>query len=245
MSGHQVFELRQYTLRPGQRERLVELFERHFIEPQEALGMGLPGQFRDLDDPDRFVWLRSFRDMPARAQALAGFYDGPVWGAHRDAANATMLDSDDVLLLKPVQSFAIEGLARPIPGARAATGMLTATICALPPDHAKVWSRDFPAQLQPLLERHGARVLASFVTEPARNTYPRLPVREEDFVFVWFAAFPDVSALAAHQSACMADPAVAAWLEQHQAQPHTLRLMPTPRSLLRGTPLSNTTPEHA
>ena len=32
MSG--VFELRQYTLRPGQRDRLVELFEREFVEPQ-------------------------------------------------------------------------------------------------------------------------------------------------------------------------------------------------------------------
>jgi hypothetical protein len=30
-----VVELRQYTLRPGQREDLIELFERELIEPQE------------------------------------------------------------------------------------------------------------------------------------------------------------------------------------------------------------------
>ena len=245
MSDHQVFELRQYTLRPGQRERLVELFERHFIEPQEALGMGLPGQFRDLDDPDRFVWLRSCADMPARAGALAAFYDGPVWRAHRDAANATMLDSDDVLLLKPVQPFAMEGLVRPGSGVRAATGVLTATLCPLAPEQAKAWARDFHAQLQPLLERHGAHVLASFITEPARNTYPRLPVREDDFVFVWFTAFADASALAAHESACRNDPAVAAWLDQHQAQTHTLRLAPTPRSLLRGAPVPRSIMEDA
>ena len=64
-----VMELRQYTLRPGQREVLIELFDRELVEPQEALGMRIVGQFRDLDRPDRFVWLRGFADMQTR---LAG-----------------------------------------------------------------------------------------------------------------------------------------------------------------------------
>lgn len=63
-----VVELRQYRLRPGQREILIELFERELIEPQEAVGMQVLGQFRDLDRPDRFVWLRGFSDMEARRQ---------------------------------------------------------------------------------------------------------------------------------------------------------------------------------
>ena len=64
-----LLELRQYTLHPGMRDVLIELFEREFIESQEALGMTLVGQFRDLDNPDRFVWLRGFPDMTTRAQA--------------------------------------------------------------------------------------------------------------------------------------------------------------------------------
>jgi len=79
---------------------LIDLFDREFIESQEAPGMPLFGQFRDLDDPDRFVWLRGFADMPSLATALGAFYDGPVWQAHREAADAAMLDSDDVLLLR-------------------------------------------------------------------------------------------------------------------------------------------------
>ena len=39
--------------------------------------------------------------MPSRAQALNDFYGGPIWKAHREAANATMIDSDDVLFLHP------------------------------------------------------------------------------------------------------------------------------------------------
>ena len=50
------------------------------------------GRFRDVDDLDRFVWLRGFRDMSARAQGLGAFYGGPVWRRHRDVANATMVE---------------------------------------------------------------------------------------------------------------------------------------------------------
>src|SRR6266542_1920072 len=96
-----IVELRQYTLHPGKRDVLIDLFDREFVESQEALGMKLIGQFRYLDNSNRFVWLRGFRDMSLRAQALKDFYGGPVWKAHREAANATMIDSDNVLLLHP------------------------------------------------------------------------------------------------------------------------------------------------
>jgi NIPSNAP len=96
-----VMELRQYKLRPGQREVLIELFDRELVEPQEALGMRIVGQFRDLDRPDRFVWLRGFADMQTRLAGLTAFYGGPAWKAHAAAANATMLEVDDVLLLRP------------------------------------------------------------------------------------------------------------------------------------------------
>src|SRR5262245_19142049 len=98
-----VVELRQYTLKPGQRDTLIKLFERHFVESQEAAGMTLVGQFRDRHRDDRFVWLRGFSSMESRHQALETFYGGPVWAAHRDAANSTMLDADNVLLLKPAK----------------------------------------------------------------------------------------------------------------------------------------------
>ena len=47
-----VVELRQYTLKPGRRETLIDIFDSHFIEGQEDAGMTIIGQFRDLDRPD-------------------------------------------------------------------------------------------------------------------------------------------------------------------------------------------------
>jgi hypothetical protein len=42
-------------LHPEQREVLIDLFDRELVESQEALGMKIIGQFRELDNPNRFV----------------------------------------------------------------------------------------------------------------------------------------------------------------------------------------------
>src|SRR5207248_9892330 len=39
-----IVELRQYTLHPGKRDVLIDLFEREFIETQEAVGSKVIGQ---------------------------------------------------------------------------------------------------------------------------------------------------------------------------------------------------------
>ena len=83
-----VVELRQYTLYPGKRDTLIDLFERRFASELEASGMRLHGEFRDMDNPDRFVWIRGFPDMERRAQSLESFYGGAVWRWHRDVAMA-------------------------------------------------------------------------------------------------------------------------------------------------------------
>jgi hypothetical protein len=51
-----VVELRQYTPHPGQRDVLIDLFDREFVETQEVLGMKVIGQFRDLDWPRLAAW---------------------------------------------------------------------------------------------------------------------------------------------------------------------------------------------
>jgi hypothetical protein len=38
-----VVEFRRYRLRPGARERLIDLFDREFVETQEAVGMKVIG----------------------------------------------------------------------------------------------------------------------------------------------------------------------------------------------------------
>ncbi|WP_418955565.1 NIPSNAP family protein [Streptomyces tritici] len=160
-----IVELRQYTLHPGARDTLIELFEREFVTGQQAAGITLGGRFRDLDDPDRFVWLRSFPDMAHRRRALEAFYSGPVWARHRDAANATMVDSDDVLLLRGPGFAAEPGVSEVI-----------ATVCR--PSDATAFDAYAARHLTPAHALHR--------TEHAENDFPRLPVRTDADVRVWF-----------------------------------------------------------
>jgi hypothetical protein len=167
-----IVELRRYTLREGRRDELIDLFDREFVEPQEELGMAVLGQFRDLDRPDRFVWLRGFTDMQSRRTGLTAFYSGPVWAKHGPAANATMLDSDDVLLLREIVAVPVfdRGTANP-------ESVLHATIW--------YWAGSFPDPTQSPKE-----TLAALRTEYAANDFPQLPVREEEHALVWLTRAP-------------------------------------------------------
>src|SRR5690242_12212569 len=164
-----VVELRQYTLRPGQRDVLIDLFDRELVESQEAAGMAVVGQFRDLDDPDRFVWIRGFASMPSRARALASFYGGPVWKAHSARANATMIDSDNVLLLRPVT--ARSGFPAPVasrlPAGRAVAGTarILVTIYYRDRPFDQAFADFFDRQARPALAMAGATLLACLQTE--------------------------------------------------------------------------------
>ena len=230
-----VVELRQYTLRPGQRDVLIGLFDREFVESQEAAGMAIVGQFRDLDDPDRFVWIRGFASMPARAAALAAFYGGPVWKQHAAAANATMIDSDNVLLLRPATAeagFPAPAAPRPPAGqpATAAPSRLLVTLYYRDRPFDPAFTEFFENQARPLLAGRGAAPLAWLQTEYAENTFPALPVRTGEHVFAWLARFPSPDHLTAYLRAPAFSPALAGMI---MGEPQRLRLAPTGRSLLR------------
>ena len=87
----------------------------------------------------------------------------------------------------------------------------------------------------PLLEKAGTRVIGQFVTEPAANTFPSLPVREGENVFAWFAAYADGAAASAPLDL------LPGWRERIEPRlraaakgaPERIVLEPTRRSLLR------------
>jgi hypothetical protein len=167
-----IVELRRYALREGRRDELIDLFDREFVETQEELGMAVLGQFRDLDRPDQFVWLRGFADMPSRRAGLAAFYSGPAWAEHGPAANATMLDSDNVLLLRELVAVPVldRGNADP-------ASILHATIW--------YWSGPFPDPAA-----YPPDTVAVLRTEYAVNDFPQLPVREDEHALVWLTQSP-------------------------------------------------------
>lgn len=239
VAAPRVFELRDYSLHPGRRDDLIDLFEREFIESQEALGSRVVATFRCLDDPDRFVWLRGFADWATRFSALDGFYTSAVWRAHRDGANATIADSDNVLLLRQTAgTLPADPAARPPLGARdIPPSVIVATTYFPQPGAGADFAAFFARELDPLLAAHGAQPLASFTTARGANNYPRLPVRENESVFISLVRFRSLTACAAHETTLRAltvwRAAEQAIMQRVVAPAETMRLQPTARSLLR------------
>ena len=223
-TGHRcdIVEFRQYELLPGRRDELIELFDREFVEPQEQLGIHVIGQFRDVDRPTRFTWLRGFASMPSRRAALTGFYlDGAAWAEHGPAANATMVDSDNVLLLRPVPDaprLCAHTGPRAAAGGRPTTdAVVTVTVHHLDADTdaATLWPQ--------AVGGNAAGVVGVLQSEHGENTFPQLPVIADADVLLVVRHF----ASDAERLDAVADVAA---LPGIRTEEYVLR--PTPRSAL-------------
>ena len=235
-------ELRQYVTYPGQRDVLIDLFETHFIEPQEDLGMAILGTFREPEHPSHFTWMRGFSDLDTRARALNAFYSGPVWTTYRNAANLTMEDSDNVLLLREAYSgsgFAMPSAQRaPVGGSALPTGVMVVNIYYLRSEPYAGFVEFFKGEMSAELRRAGINTLAALVPEPTPNNYPKLRIREGENLFVWVARFADAADYQRHIAALAkgvhwrnrVSPTLDAQLS---SPPEILKLQPTARSLLR------------
>jgi hypothetical protein len=169
-----VIELRQYNIFAGKREQMIDVFDGKLIEGQEQVGMRVLGQFRALDDPNRFVWMREFSNMEERGRALTAFYTGPVWRAHRGEANPLLEDHDNLLLLRP--AAAELGLASKPASERAkvgsqpaSAGLIVATIYYLWKDPAEGFTKFFQGRLAP----DSARIRPASSGTTGRSWIPR------------------------------------------------------------------------
>jgi hypothetical protein len=228
-SAPPIIELRQYLLRGGRRDELIEIFDREFVETQEALGMRVVGQFRDFDD------------HATRGNSLAAFYGGPVWRKHGRAAAATMIDSDDVHQLKAIDGLRIRRLSeRDSAGSRGS--VLIVVTHRRSPDHDRL----IREELIPTVEAAGVQTVGLYTTDPTENTYPPLPVRPSN-VLVWLAAGENREVLdSAADQLSVARRELARHTSTNgldEVLMDVLRLEPTARSCLNGTDTPHNTRE--
>jgi len=149
-----------------------------------------------------------------------------------------MIDSDNVLLLRPTSpesGFHLEQSRRASTGLNAEReDFVLATIYHLGQTKSADFAAFFEGELRPKLAEARISVLASFITETHPNTFPRLPVREDANVFVWFSQFDDLSTVSSRLTESMRESGMGERLSALVAQPpEILILQPTARSLLR------------
>ena len=73
------FELRQYHIRPGQKEKWVECMEEEIIPFQVKMGMVILGSFVGEEDESIYVWIRRFESEPERKRLYDAVYQSDYW----------------------------------------------------------------------------------------------------------------------------------------------------------------------
>ena len=74
-----IFELRQYSVRPGQQEAWVRCMEEEIIPFQVKMGMVVLGSFVGEEDPSVYVWLRRFASEEERKRLYEAVYQSDFW----------------------------------------------------------------------------------------------------------------------------------------------------------------------
>lgn len=238
-SAWPVIELRRYTLVEGAAGRFSRYFETWFPEAFQQLGALALGHFFERGSTERFTWLRAYPDMAARAAVNTAFYDGPVWREHKATLNRWIVDSDDVLLLRPLHPQAgipalpaVDPVAEP-DGAR---GLAVAQLFQVAPGRlaecaaqAEAWFGTY----------HGSGVTEAGIlaTLDEANNFPRHPIRTDGTYLVWLGILRDEAALQALRPMLEAAAAALGQAGLLAAPAEILELDPGQRSRLRWMPV--------
>lgn len=189
----QVIEFRRYVIKDGEREHFAEYFETYFPEAFQQMGAMVFGQFFERKNPVGFTWMRGFKNTDARAIINAGFYYGPLWKEHRSTMNSLMIDSDNVLLLRPLspeRGVLVLPAVDPIKEGKGPQGVVVAQIFAVKPNSVD----DFAQRAEETFASYraaGAREAGVLVTLDVPNNFPQLPVRTDGPYLVWLGIVKD------------------------------------------------------
>ena len=193
LKDFQVIEFRRYTVKEGEREHFGQYFESYFPEAFEQLGAIAFGQFFERRNPIGFTWIRGFKNMDARAVVNSSFYYGPVWREHSVTMNSIMVDSDNVLLLRPLtteKGITVLPAVDPVKEVNGAQGVVVAQIFAIQKDSVDTFAEKAEVTFAKYREA-GAREAGVLVTLDAANNFPQLPVRTDGPYLVWLGILKD------------------------------------------------------
>jgi len=199
LQDYQVIEFRRYATSPGRRGDFVRYFDAYFPEAFEQLGAMVFGQFAERDDPNRFTWLRGFKDIQARPVVNAAFYYGPLWREHRTKVNAILPDSDNVMLMRPLhpgRGVTVLPAIDPVLEPDGARGVVVAQVFPVEKDGVEA----FAARTEHAFAAYdgqGVRTAGVLVSLDLPNNFPQLPIREDGPWLVWLGVCRDDAALQA------------------------------------------------
>ncbi len=94
-----VIEMRTYKLKPGCRERFLEIFRAKSVPAHDEIGMKILGPFLSIEDADTFFFMRGFPDLQSREPMKAKFYESELWKRDLENVLMPMIERYDVTLV--------------------------------------------------------------------------------------------------------------------------------------------------
>ena len=104
-----IVEVRSYRIKPGRRAEFIEFFETRAVPALRSYGMQVVGPLLDVENPNKFVWLRSFPSLDERERMRDAFYGGGLWKDELEAVAMPMLESYDVILCETSPGYVCDG----------------------------------------------------------------------------------------------------------------------------------------
>jgi hypothetical protein len=104
-----IVEVRSYRIKPGRRDPFIQFFESRVVPALRSHGMTILGPLLDLENPNKFVWLRSFPSLDERERMREAFYEGVLWKTELESIAMPMLDSYDVTLRETSRGYVCDG----------------------------------------------------------------------------------------------------------------------------------------
>jgi hypothetical protein len=94
------FELRQYRVKPGQRDNWVRLMEEKIIPFQISKGMVVIGSFVGEEEADLYVWIRRFESEAERERLYNEVYQSDYWQNEIAPQVGDMLDRERTVVTR-------------------------------------------------------------------------------------------------------------------------------------------------
>ena len=104
-----IVEVRAYRIKPGHRDEFIKMFETRAVPALRSHGMKILGPLLDVENPNKFVFLRSFPSLDERDRMKNEFYGGELWKNELEAIAMPLIDSYDVILCETSSGCVFDG----------------------------------------------------------------------------------------------------------------------------------------
>jgi hypothetical protein len=105
-----IVEVRSYRITPGKRDEFVQIFKQRSIRALQDHGMKIVGPLIDLENPNKFIFLRGFPSMEDLPRMKDKFYGGKLWKEELEQILMPMIESYDVVLCETGDGFVMDDL---------------------------------------------------------------------------------------------------------------------------------------